>query len=147
MNRLRKFFRLPASERLLLIRAVTLLAVVRIALWLFPFKALQQISARFVRSSAPSLQESHFSAERVVWAVQVASRYVPRATCLTQAVAAQALLGFGGIPASVRIGVAKAAAAGFEAHAWVESGGKILIGGAESAQKYTQMLSFSVGDR
>ena len=79
-----------------------------------------------------------------MWAVQVASRYVPRATCLTQALTAQALLGFGGIPTSVRIGVAKEAG-GFEAHAWVESGGKILMGGTESAQKYTQMLSFSVG--
>ena len=72
-----------------------------------------------------------------MWAVQVASCYVPRATCLTQALAAQALLGFGGIPAAVRIGVAKETE-DFEAHAWLESGGKILMGGAEAAQRYTR---------
>jgi hypothetical protein len=146
MNRLRKFFGLPPRERLLLIRAVTLLAVVRIALWLVPFKILQQISAKLVRTYATPLRESHFSTDRVVWAVQVASRYVPRATCLTQALAAQALLGFGGIPASVQIGVAKEMG-NFEAHAWLESGGKILMGGAEAAQRYTQLLSFSAGER
>jgi len=147
MNRLRKFFRLPAPERLLLIRAVTLLVVVRIALWLFPFKILQQISTRFVGTSLPSSQESDISPERVVCAVQAASRYVPRATCLTQALAAQILLRFGGIPASVRIGVAKETAGSFEAHAWLESDGEVLMGGAESAQRYTQLLCFSSRER
>jgi hypothetical protein len=146
MNRLRKFFRLPASERLLLVRAITLLAVVRIALWLLPFKTLQQISAKLVPVFAASRKESRCPTERLVWAVQVASGYIPRATCLAQALAAQALLGLAGVPASVRIGVAKEMAGSFEAHAWLESGGEILMGGAEAAQRYTQLLSLSAGE-
>ena len=104
MNRLRKFFRLPASERLLLVRAITLLTVVRIALWLLPFKTLQQISAKLAPVFAASRKESRCPTARLVWAVQVASGYIPRATCLAQALAAQALLGLAGVPASVRAG-------------------------------------------
>jgi len=147
MDHFRKFFGLPATERFLLVLAVTLLAAIRIALWLLPFKILQRISAKTARTCAALHKQSQFSTERGVWAIQVASRYVPHATCLTQALAAQALLGFGGIPSSIRIGVAKETAGSFEAHAWLESGGKILMGGAEADQRYTPLLSFSAWER
>ena len=147
MHRLHKFFRLSAPERFLLVRATTLLVIVRIALWLLPFKTLQRSSAKLAQIFAPSHKETMFSTERVVWAVEVASRYVPRATCLTKALAAQNMLRLGGIPTSLRIGVAKGMAGSFEAHAWLESGGKILIGGAEAAQRYSQLVSFGVGER
>jgi Transglutaminase-like superfamily len=143
MDHLRKFFRRPAAEQLLLVRALTLLAAVRIALWLCPLKMLQQTSAKLVQACAASRKESRFSTERGVWAVRVASRYIPRATCLTQALAAQILFGLDGIPASVRIGVAKEKAGDFQAHAWLESGGKILIGGIDADQRYTPLLAFS----
>ena len=47
------------------------------------------------------------SLEQMVWAVTVVSRYLPGATCLTQALAAQALLTQSGFPSQVEIGVAK----------------------------------------
>jgi len=141
MDHLRKFFRIPDAEQLLLGRALTILAAVRFALWLLPFKTLQRISAKLIQACAR--KESRFSTERRVWAVRVASRYVPRATCLTQALAAQVLLGLGGVPASVRIGVAKEKGGDFEAHAWLESGGKILLGGIDAEQRYTPLLAFS----
>ncbi len=147
MDHLRKFARLPASERLLLARALVLVGAVRIALWVIPFNALQRISTILAQASASSHKPSHFSTERGIWAVQVASGYVPRATCLTQALAAQVLLGFDGIPASVRIGVAKEKAGSFEAHAWLESGGQILIGGMDAHQRYTPLLAFSADER
>jgi hypothetical protein len=147
MGHFRKFCRLPAAERFFLVRAITLLVAVRIALWLLPIKILKQISAKVAQPRSASQKRSEFSKERGVWAIQVASRYVPRTTCLAQALAAQALLGFGGIPASVRIGVAKPTAGDFEAHAWVESDGKILMGGAEAGQRYTRLLSFGAGER
>ena len=79
--------------------------------------------------------------DRVVWAVVVASRYVPMSTCLTQALAAQVLLARRGFPAHLHIGVAKKGAeARFEAHAWVESQGKVVIGGSEPG-RYTQLLA------
>ncbi len=143
MERLRKFFRLPVPERLLLVRAITLLAAVRVALWLFPFRIIQLISAKLVQACATSRHGKRFPSERGVWALQAARRYVPRATCLTQALAGQLLLAFNGTSASVRIGVAKKGARDFEAHAWLESDGKILIGGEDADQRYTLLLAFS----
>jgi hypothetical protein len=61
--------------------------------------------------------------------VEVAARRVPRATCLVRALAAQALLARHGHPSQLRLGVARGADRAFEAHAWLERDGQILIGG------------------
>jgi len=61
----------------------------------------------------------------------VASRYVPGATCLTRALALQIWLGRRGQAAELRFGVARGAEAPLDAHAWLESAGRILIGAAE----------------
>jgi hypothetical protein len=71
--------------------------------------------------------------ERFVWAVKVVSRYVPRASCLTQAVAVQALLARAGHESSIEIGVAKDTAQQFQAHAWVVCDNKIVLGGPNVA--------------
>jgi hypothetical protein len=51
-------------------------------------------------------------------------------TCLNQALAAQMLLAQRGYPALLHIGVAKGKEGQFQAHAWVESEGKVVIGGS-----------------
>jgi hypothetical protein len=52
------------------------------------------------------------------------------------------LLGRVGYDASVRIGVARSDTGEFQAHAWVESGGEIVIGGSESSlQRYTPLAA------
>ena len=139
MNRLRKLLRLPVTDRFLLIRAVVLLGVVRVGLWLLPFKKLQRLLSQ-VQTRARSWNKGRFRTERGIWAVQVASRYALRTTCLTRALAAQVLLGFDGIPASVRIGVAKEKVGELEAHAWLERDGKILMGGSEADHRYVRLL-------
>jgi hypothetical protein len=75
-----------------------------------------------------------------VWAVRLASRYVPRATCLVQALATQSLLGRNGHAGEVHIGVALDPKLGFRAHAWVESRGEVLIGGSEELDGYSPLL-------
>jgi len=140
MNRLRKFLRLPVPEQILLVRAFVLLGVVRVGLWLLPFKTLQRLLSQLVQTRARSWNKGRFRTERGIWAVQVASRYAPRTTCLTQALAAQVLLGFDGIPASIRIGVAKEKVGELEAHAWLERDGKILMGGSEADHRYVRLL-------
>ncbi len=72
----------------------------------------------------------------------IASRYVPAATCLTQSLATKVLLSRQGHQASVRIGVARSEAGQFQAHAWVESNGRVVIGGPEShLKRYTPLLA------
>ena len=51
MSRLRKFFRLPRSERWLLLKAALLLGAIRIGLRLLPFQTLKQLLDSEPRSS------------------------------------------------------------------------------------------------
>ncbi|MEK7404205.1 MAG: lasso peptide biosynthesis B2 protein [Acidobacteriota bacterium] len=132
MERLRKLWRLPGAERCLLARAALLLAGVRFVLWLLPFRVV-----RALLEPAPMARgRGRHSRERVAWAVGVASRYVPRATCLVQALAAQRLLAQEGYAAELRVGVSTGV--GFRAHAWVESEG-VVVGWCEGEQ-FTPLL-------
>jgi len=58
--------------------------------------------------------------------------------CLVKAVAAVSLLRRHELPGSLCIGVARSAGGGFEAHAWVECGGEILLGG-DDLDRFTQL--------
>lgn len=63
------------------------------------------------------------------WAVHQGSKLVPRATCLTRALALQYLLARAGINSLVRVGVAGHHDGSFEAHAWLVANDRVLIGG------------------
>ena len=136
MKRLRKFMRLPAAERRLLMKAILLLCAVKVGLGLLPFQTLRRLLANLaVLPVGLRDVEDPRSIERIVWAVELAGRLAPRAsTCLTQALTAQVLLLRRGHPALVHIGTVKGESGEFQAHAWVESGGEVLIGGHELEQ-------------
>lgn len=72
----------------------------------------------------------------IVWSVQVASYYIPGATCLTQALTGQILLSKYNYHSKLKIGVFKGD--NFEAHAWLELNDEIILG--ESEEKYVQIL-------
>ena len=72
-------------------------------------------------------------------AVRTAARYVPGATCLTQALALQAMLTRHGYASSLHIGVEKGPDRAFGAHAWVRCGDEIMIGGDDS-DRYAPLL-------
>lgn len=71
------------------------------------------------------------------------SRYVPAASCLTQALAMLVLLNRFGHSSELRIGVVKNDADRLKAHAWVECEGKIVIGSRMDLSRYTVLPSFS----
>lgn len=129
MRRLHKFLRLPAAERLLLIRAALLLGGIKLGLKLLPFQAVQRFLEKLGEVSVGLCEMYQTTPERVVWAVELAGRYV-HATCLTQALAARVLLVRRGHSARIHIGVTGGGEK-FLAHAWVESGGQVIIGGHE----------------
>lgn len=131
----RKFVRLPARDRAVLARAVVTLGAARLATWVLPFATGRRLLVGRRRSLPPGLTR-----EQVRWAMAQAQRVVPRATCLPQAIAAEALLTRGGLPADLQIGVRKTSAGKLAAHAWVESGGRVVVGdlGAELAT-YTRL--------
>ena len=138
MRRIRKFFNLSSGERRLLIRAWILLGVIRLGLELFPFSTLRKLLDR-LRIKLGSLKKE-FSEEQLVWSVTVVSRYIPKATCLAQALTSQFLLQQAGHQACLHIGVTEADEGCLKAHAWVESQGRILIGGFD-IDRYTHLLA------
>lgn len=141
MERVRKLLRLGGTERRLLVRATLLLTAVRVGLWLLPFRTLERMLAARSVGKARARGTTASSVEAVAWAVESAGRCVPQAaTCLTRALAAQALLRRGGHPALIHIGAARDDGGGFSAHAWVESGGRVVIGGHE-LERYTLLTT------
>ena len=127
----RKFVCLSWTDRNLLISAGLLLGGTRLGLWLLPFRAVQRIAARLAQPHASARSPNRFSVDRLVWAVTVASRYVPKATCLTQGTALYVLLRREGFPGGLRIGIAEDEKGRLQGHAWVESEGRVVIGGAD----------------
>jgi hypothetical protein len=144
MKRVRQFVELTREERGLLLRAVVLVAGVRLGLWTMPFRWV-----RFVlggrRAVSPNLEV--IRVKRLAWAVQAAARRIPGASCLTQALALQYLLARAGESAEVHIGVAKDGARGFEAHAWLEHRGAILVGDNGELERYAPILAVSGEER
>jgi hypothetical protein len=139
IRKLRTICRLRRQERRLAIKSIVLVAVVRLGLWVAPFRIIQRVSG-YLRRASRNSRGSTAGVREIVWAVRLASRYVPRATCLTQALATQILLGRNGHAGEVHIGVALDPKLGFRAHAWVESQGEVLIGGSEELDGYSPLL-------
>ena len=141
MRRLHKFLWLASAERLLLIWAIVFLWAIRLGLPLLPLRTMHRLLVRIPRGPTAG-KSCSLSAERIVWAVTVASQVVPGSrTCLIRALAVQALLARTGYPGCCHIGVAKGAGGQLEAHAWVESQGRIVIGGGGLAH-YTPLVAF-----
>jgi hypothetical protein len=138
MSRLNKFLRLSFTEKILLVRIWVLLAITRSGLSLLPFTTLRKVL--IVLSPLIARGGEAWSEDLLVWAVGAASRFVPRATCLTQALTIQLVLKQSGRPASLHIGVNGVEGDHLDAHAWVESQGRVLFGGSNLGS-YTHLLA------
>jgi len=85
-------------------------------LTLMSFPRFQALHIKF-RTSLNVKRGAEPTTEQLAWDVGVVSRYVPRATCLTQALAGQVLLERYGYPVLVHVGVTKEEGKGtFQAH-------------------------------
>jgi hypothetical protein len=135
-----KFLTLPRVERRLFVDAlvtlVFLLVSVRLASTRWVFRRV------LARDRTPT-RTGGIVPEDVGLAVTRASRLVPGATCLPQALTVVWLLRARGHRASMRIGVKRGETGKLIAHAWVECGGRIIIGGP-SVQGYRVLPSLDV---
>ena len=138
MRPLCRFLCLPPGERRLLIEALTAVSFVRLGLTALPFRIFRKYVLDCSRARPNSATAGQVTAGTVVWAVTVASRYVPMATCLTQALASQMILARHGYSTELRIGVTKDAHGSFGAHAWLELKGRVVIGDVDLAN-YTPL--------
>ena len=133
-----RFCALSPQKRRTFFAALPVVLAVRVGLSITSINRVRSVASRLARQSTrlPTPTTNH--AERIAWAVFSAARFVPRASCLTQAIAAEVLLVRAGHAAEVRLGVARDPSGRIGAHAWVESSGRVIIGD-EDLDRYTRL--------
>ncbi len=91
---------------------------------------------RFRRKSEPGEREW----ERVVWAIRaVGRRTLGDRPCLAEALAGRFMLARRGYQADLHIGVRKGEKGDLLAHAWLESGNSIVLGGGQSPARFQRL--------
>lgn len=128
---------LAPADRGLVLWALLLLGFIRLGLRFLRFQRLQAILAILSCPVAPAQQISVY---KLVWSVTTASGLMPNVKCLARALAAQTLLRRQGYEAELKLGVAKASKA-LLAHAWIELGGRVVMGGIGNSVKRYQPLT------
>jgi len=87
---------------------------------------------------------SSLKPNQIAWAIKRTAPLIPRSTCLVRAMAAHDLLTRNGYASTLHIGVANSKETGFEAHAWVEYNGAILVGRTDT--QYTPLLNWNAAE-
>jgi hypothetical protein len=129
LSRGRKVVGYLATNGWLLLSALFLVSVARLGLCILPVRRVARLLGWLVPGK-PETPIDPSLADRVAAAVTHAGRVVPGATCLTQALAAQVLLERHGVPTRLHIGFFRDGQQAVRGHAWVESQGRTVIGGA-----------------
>ena len=123
---LKRFCEISGQERLLVLRAVLVVATVSIALFAAGTRLAKHAGLLAARGTPTS------PVERIAWAVAGVGACIPGTTCLIRAIALQAMLARTGHSCRVEIGVIKDPE--FRAHAWVVAGDRIVLGGPDIKQ-------------
>jgi hypothetical protein len=138
MNRVRRFLALSPGERRLLLAATGVVLLTKLLVVVFPLA-----TARSSLRTAARLGRRHDAerkrapdVEAFAWSVSVAGGHLPRARCLSQAVALQTLLERYDHDSTFVIGVREPGAETFEAHAWIEVDGAVVIGDRPDLSTY-----------
>ena len=123
---------------------MALLAFVRLGLTFSSLQWLQQrLLSPHTRPPAPSGDVRRFA-----WAVRNSARAIPGASCLTQALAFQAMLHRCGVASELKLGVRHNEHGNFAAHAWVSVGGEVLLGGSmQELAAFSPIAEFGAGPR
>lgn len=139
MTPLRKIAALSGKEVALLVKAASIIALIRIGLVTFPYVKIRRL---LNKSSKPKPQAAlnQTYPEQVVWAARAIARHtLGDKPCLVQALAVEWLLRRKGYTTSLHIGVNKDKQDKLLAHAWLEYDGDIIIGGRTSPSKYATL--------
>ena len=128
MALLTKFLRLKRTEKALVLRSFFLVFLIRLLLWLVPARLLKRFFTSPSATPGENSVDDWSEITKIVRSVRSVSRFVPRATCLTQALAASLLIRRSGQRSELKIGVAKDERSQFIAHAWLEKDGRIILG-------------------
>lgn len=142
LRALRAFGRLSAAERRFHLAVWARLLLARLLLWLLPFRRIQAwLERRESAGSRPATSDGERAArlQRILRAHRRVKRFVPRATCLVNALCVHTLCLRAGLPSELVIGVKHDPAGAFAAHAWVRSGDRVIVGGLSDLDRYVEL--------
>jgi hypothetical protein len=159
MRRLRKALALPSADRRLVVEAAAWLTLAQILLAVLPFRWIAMGLGPLARERAdeavpPVDLMRQFHVRKIGHAVERTARHLPWAPlCLPQALAARAMLGRRGIPATVHFGMAlsdeettdqdpRTGGRRMLAHAWVTVG-KTGVVGTPAPGRFAVVASFT----
>ena len=124
-----RFLHLSTTEKILILESFLVVLAIRVVLWVVPAELVRGLSPwNSAEKDASAGQGDWHEITSIVRAVKAASRFVPKATCLTQALAASWLIRRHGQSSDLVIGVAKDDRSQLIAHAWLEKDGRIILG-------------------
>jgi hypothetical protein len=147
MRRIARLFSLSFSELRLLAESVIALAFVRLGLSLLRFQTLRRLLGKVSATGMQEAPPERRLIRKVVWSVNVISAYLPFfRNCLNRALATQVLLGRRGQQVNLRIGVKRDPEGEFKAHAWIESEGRIVLGGLDDLWQMTPLPPLNLRD-
>ncbi|CAG5069489.1 hypothetical protein DYBT9623_02225 [Dyadobacter sp. CECT 9623] len=142
MTNLRRFIgkwnELSGSAKLTFIKAATSLLLVKLGLALLPFSSFRKVFHWFTKTkSVEELPQAQI--DQTVWAVDTAANLLPfELLCLPRALATKYLLRK--VPSmTLEIGIEVNPAKSFEAHAWIEKNGNIIIGDWPDSVSYKRL--------
>ncbi|MGL4611072.1 MAG: lasso peptide biosynthesis B2 protein [Trueperaceae bacterium] len=114
---------LPRREKRLVFKAVWLVLSIRFSAWLNPAQAVETYHRVFVQRSS-----THYAPiYQLIWAIQTATRLLPKTSSLVEALATKVLLARYGYDSKLHVGVAKKAER-YEGHAWLTQGQDVIVG-------------------
>jgi hypothetical protein len=138
-----KFLRLKRTEKSLVLRSFLLVLFIRLLLWLVPARLLQRLFTSNPTETGENSGNDWSEITKIVRSVRSVSRFVPRATCLTQALAASLLIRRSGQRSELKIGVAKNEQSQLIAHAWLETDGRIILGELPDQSRFVALTADS----
>jgi hypothetical protein len=138
-----KFLRLKRTEKSLVLRSFLLVLFIRLLLWLVPARLLQRLFTSNPTETGENSGNDWSEITKIVRSVRSVSRFVPRATCLTQALAASLLIRRSGQRSELKIGVAKNEQSQLIAHAWLETDGRIISGELPDQSRFVALTADS----
>jgi hypothetical protein len=128
-------FKWPLSHVRQFAAALLYVVIIRLGLWIVPYKRLDNWLLNFKPKDTTSLSENKIRLKAEF--VRLASRFVFDATCLTQALALRTILQRHGQSSDLKFGVDRDENQKLVAHAWIELNGKIIIGKNSEIRRYS----------
>ena len=128
---------LPRGTWGALARVLPTVLAARVALWVLPYKTVLRM---FEPSGGRPVKPYPQLKQTVRVASWVGKTFLGDMPCLSQALAARWLLSRDGYQAELKIG-ARMEDGELAAHAWLERGGHVILGGADSPTKYISLQS------